>query len=60
MPVSGRELDGAISQLVIEAKILGGMEVSVDVAVNALQGKLMDSVERRVTVQNVQKVVARY
>jgi chromosomal replication initiator protein len=60
MPVSGRELDGAIGQLVIESKALGGMEVSVDVAVNALQGKLIDSVERRVTVQNVQKVVARY
>jgi len=60
MPVSGRELDGAVSQLVIEATISGGMEVSVDAAANALQGKLTDAAERRITVQLVQKVVARY
>jgi chromosomal replication initiator protein len=60
MPVSGRELDGAVSQLVIEAKISGGMEVSVEAAANALQNKLADSAERRITVQLVQKVVARY
>lgn len=60
MPVSGRELDGAVSQLVIEAKISAGMEVSVEAALNALQGKLTDVSERRITVQVVQKVVARH
>ncbi|HVZ99814.1 MAG TPA: DnaA/Hda family protein [Caulobacterales bacterium] len=60
MPVTGRELDGAISQLVIEAKISGGQPVSLDTAVNALQDKLADVAHRRVTVQLVQKVTARY
>lgn len=60
MPVTGRELDGAISQLVIEAKISGGTPVSLDTAVNALQDKLADVAHRRVTVQMVQKVTARY
>ncbi len=60
MPVSGRELDGAVSQLVIEARISGGMEVTLEAAANALQGKLTDAAERRITVQLVQKVVARY
>jgi chromosomal replication initiator protein len=36
------------------------MEVSVEAAANALQNKLADSAERRITVQLVQKVVARY
>ena len=60
MPVSGRELDGAVSQLVLESQILNGMEVSVEAAASALQGKLNDSAERRITVQIVQKVVARH
>jgi len=60
MPVTGRELDGAITQLVIEAKISGGMEVSLETAENALQDKLADVAQRRVTVQLVQKVTARY
>jgi chromosomal replication initiator protein len=60
MHVSGRELDGAVSQLVIEFKIAGGTEVTVEAAANALQGKLSDGVDRRITVQLVQKVVARY
>lgn len=59
MDVSGRELDGAVSQLVIEAKISGGTEVTLEAATNALQNKLADAAERRVTVQLVQKVVAR-
>ncbi|MES1200494.1 MAG: DnaA/Hda family protein [Pseudomonadota bacterium] len=60
MPVTGRELDGAISQLVIEAKISGGTTVSLDTATTALQDKLADVAHRRVTVQLVQKVTARY
>jgi chromosomal replication initiator protein len=59
MHVTGRELDGAVSQLVIEFKINGGEEVSVEAAANALQGKLSDTAEKRITVQLVQKVVAR-
>jgi chromosomal replication initiator protein len=59
MHVSGRELDGAISQLVIEAKISGGSEVTLEATANALQNKLTDAAERRITVQLVQKVVAR-
>jgi chromosomal replication initiator protein len=60
LAVSGRELDGAIRQLVIEAKITGGKQVGVDAAMNALQGKLTQAADRRITVQSVQKVVARY
>ncbi len=60
MHVTGRELDGAISQLVIEAKINGGNEVSMEAAATALQGKLSDAAERRITVHLVLKVVARY
>lgn len=59
MHVTGRELDGAVSQLVIEAKISGGTEVTLEAAANALQNKLSDAAERRITVQLVQKVVAR-
>ena len=59
MHVSGRELDGAVSQLVIEAQISGGKEVTMEAAANALEGKMTDAVDRRITVQLVQKVVAR-
>jgi chromosomal replication initiator protein len=57
---SGRDLDGALSQLLIEWKISGGTEVTLDAAANALQAKLSDASERRITVQLVQKVVARH
>jgi chromosomal replication initiator protein len=57
---SGRDLDGALSQLLIEWKICGGTEVTLEAAANALQAKLSDAAERRITVQLVQKVVARH
>ena len=60
MHVSGRELDGALSQLLIEWKISGGTRVTLEAAANALQAKLSEAAERRITVQLVQKVVARH
>jgi chromosomal replication initiator protein len=57
---SGRDLDGALNQLIIEWKIAGGTEVTLDAAANALQAKLSETAERRITVQLVQKVVARH
>lgn len=57
---SGRDLDGALSQLIIEWKISGGTEVTLEATANALQAKLTDASERRITVQLVQKVVARH
>ncbi|HRP11436.1 MAG TPA: DnaA/Hda family protein [Terricaulis sp.] len=57
---SGRDLDGALCQLLIEWKVSGGTEVTLDAAAQALQNKFADSAERRVTVQVVQKVVARH
>jgi chromosomal replication initiator protein len=60
MHVTGRELDGAVCQLLIEWKISGGTTVTLEAAANALQSKLSDSAERRITVQLVQKVVARH
>ena len=58
--VTGRELDGAVAQLIIEWKICGGTEVTLEAAANALQSKLSESAERRITVQLVIKVVARH
>ncbi|MBC7769007.1 MAG: AAA family ATPase [Phycisphaerales bacterium] len=60
MHVTGRELDGAVCQLLIEWKISGGTTVTLDAAATALQSKLSDAAERRITVQLVQKVVARH
>ncbi|MBL8536738.1 MAG: ATP-binding protein [Hyphomonadaceae bacterium] len=60
MHVTGRELDGAVCQLLIEWKISGGTKVTLEAAANALQSKLADVAERRITVQLVQKVVARH
>jgi chromosomal replication initiator protein len=60
MHVTGRELDGAVCQLLIEWKISGGTNVTLEAAANALQSKLSDAAERRITVQLVQKVVARH
>ncbi len=60
MHVTGRELDGAVCQLLIEWKISGGTQVTLEAAANALQSKLSDAAERRITVQLVQKVVARH
>ena len=57
---SGRDLDGALSQLIIEWKISGGTEVTLEAAANALQTKLSEAAEKRITVQLVQKVVARH
>ena len=59
MHVTGRELDGAVCQLLIEWKISGGINVTLEAAANALQSKLAEGAERRITVQLVQKVVAR-
>lgn len=60
MHVTGRELDGAVCQLLIEWKISGGSTVTLEAAANALQSKLAEGAERRITVQLVQKVVARH
>lgn len=60
MHASGRDLDGALSQLLIEWKISGGTEVTLEAAANALQAQLSETAERRITVQLVQKVVARH
>jgi chromosomal replication initiator protein len=57
---SGRDLDGALSQLIIEWKISGGQPVTLEATANALQTKLSESAEKRITVQLVQKVVARH
>jgi chromosomal replication initiator protein len=57
---SGRDLDGALNQLIIEWKIAGGTQVTLEAAANALQAKLSETAERRITVQLVQKVVARH
>ncbi|OQW58007.1 MAG: hypothetical protein A4S17_12125 [Proteobacteria bacterium HN_bin10] len=60
MHVTGRELDGAVCQLLIDWKISGGTTVTLEAAANALQSKLSEGAERRITVQLVQKVVARH
>jgi chromosomal replication initiator protein len=57
---SGRDLDGALSQLIIEWKVSGGTEVTLEAAANALQAKLAEAAEKRITVQVVQRVVARH
>lgn len=57
---SGRDLDGALSQLIIEWKISGGTEVTLEAAANALQAKLAEAAEKRITVHIVQRVVARH
>jgi chromosomal replication initiator protein len=60
LPVSGRELDGAVGQMVVEAQVTGGLEVTMEVAEAALQGKLANLTEKRVTIQLIQKVVSAY
>jgi len=57
-PVSGRELDGMVGQLVLEAQVTGGLVVTMEAAESALQAKLASLSEKRVTIQLVQKVVA--
>jgi chromosomal replication initiator protein len=57
---SGRDLDGALGQLIIEWKISGGTQVTLEAAANALQAKLSEAAEKRITVQLVQRVVARH
>lgn len=60
MHASGRDLDGALNQLLIEWKIAGGTPVTLEAAANALQTQLSEAAERRITVQLVQRVVARH
>ena len=57
---SGRDLDGALSQLIIEWKVSGGTDVTLEAAANALQAKLAEAAEKRITVHAVQRVVARH
>jgi chromosomal replication initiator protein len=57
---SGRDLDGALSQLIIEWTVSGGTEVTLEAAANALQAKLAEAAEKRITVHIVQRVVARH
>lgn len=57
---SGRLLDGALAQLLVETSILGE-DITVQLAEEALRGKLGEAeVGHRITVQHVQKVVAAY
>lgn len=58
LPVTGRELDGVVGQLVVETQVNGGLEVTMEVAETALRGKLANLAEKRVTIQQVQKSVA--
>lgn len=58
MPVSGRELDGAISQIYAEW-LNGEGAVSLDQAEEALRSKLPDR-ERRVTVDMIKAAVAKH
>ncbi|NWG53855.1 MAG: AAA family ATPase [Hydrogenophilaceae bacterium] len=61
MSGSGRLLDGAVSQLVVEARVSGLEEVTLEAAENALRGKMMDRAEiKPVRVATVLKVVARH
>jgi chromosomal replication initiator protein len=57
---AGRDLDGALSQLIIEWKICGGTQVTMEAAANALQAKMAEAAEKRITVHLVQRVVARH
>lgn len=58
LPVSGRELDGAVGQLLLETKITGELHVTTEVAESALQSKLANIAEKRITIQQVIKSVA--
>jgi chromosomal replication initiator protein len=57
---SGRLLDGAVSQLVVEARVNGMAEVTLEAAEIALRGKLNDRPEKPIRVATVLKVVARH
>jgi len=58
---SGRLLDGAVSQLVVEARVSQMEEVTLEAAENALRGKLNDRGDNKlVKVATVLKVVARH
>lgn len=57
---SGRLLDGAVSQLVVEARVSGMQEVTLEAAENALRGKLNERADKPIKVATVLKVVARY
>ncbi|MGE0830211.1 MAG: DnaA/Hda family protein [Hyphomonadaceae bacterium] len=57
---SGRLLDGAVSQLVVEARVSGMEEVTLESAEAALRDKLNDRAERPIKVATVLKVVARH
>ncbi len=58
---SGRLLDGALGQLLVEASVYGE-EITVQMAEEALRGKMGDGVAEthRITVQHVQRTVAKY
>ena len=57
---SGRLLDGALAQLLVETSILGE-DITVQLAEEALRGKLGEAdAGHRITVQHVQKVVAAF
>lgn len=58
MAVSGRELDGAISQLVVEWHS-NKAPVSVEVAMQALRTRIAEG-DRKVTVDTIKSAVAKY
>lgn len=59
MPVSGRQLDGAISQLVVES-LTSGATVSIETAENVLRGRFEAERERKTTVEQIQQATARH
>ncbi len=59
MPVSGRELDGAVGQLMLEWLASDRGPVSLEAAENALRTKISER-ERKVTVDMIKAAVARH
>ncbi|MBL8549997.1 MAG: AAA family ATPase [Hyphomonadaceae bacterium] len=57
---TGRLLDGAVSQLLLEARINGLKEVTLEAAENALKDKIQERADKPIKVATVLKVVARH
>ena len=55
-----RQLEGAITRLIAYSTIMGGLEINLDVAIDALKDEISVGIVEKDDVHRIQKIVSEY
>ena len=55
-----RQLEGAITRLIAYSTIMGGLEINLDVAIDALKDEINKGIVEKDDVHRIQKIVSEY